>query len=45
MTIALTGLSLAIALPLGVLAAGVEWAGHVLCPPVLGGLHHQYARI
>jgi transposase InsO family protein len=23
----------------------VERAGHILCRPVLGGLHHQYARI
>jgi transposase InsO family protein len=23
----------------------VEWTGHILCRPVLGGLHHQYIRI
>jgi hypothetical protein len=23
----------------------VERAGHILCRPVLGGLHHQYCRI
>ena len=23
----------------------VERAGHILCRPVLGGLHHQYFRI
>jgi hypothetical protein len=23
----------------------VERAGHILCRPILGGLHHQYARI
>src|SRR6476661_755369 len=23
----------------------VELAGHILCRPVLGGLHHQYLRI
>jgi hypothetical protein len=24
---------------------GVEWAGNVVCRPILGGLHHQYSRI
>jgi transposase InsO family protein len=24
---------------------GVEWAGNVVCRPILGGLHHQYGRI
>lgn len=24
---------------------GVQRAGHILCRPVLGGLHHQYVRI
>src|SRR5476649_1414530 len=24
---------------------GVERAGQILCRPILGGLHHQYARI
>jgi transposase InsO family protein len=23
----------------------VDRAGHILCRPILGGLHHQYARI
>jgi len=23
----------------------VERAGHIICRPVLGGLHHQYVRI
>jgi transposase InsO family protein len=23
----------------------VDRAGHILCGPILGGLHHQYARI
>ena len=23
----------------------VEWAGNVVCRPILGGLHHQYSRI
>jgi hypothetical protein len=23
----------------------VDRTGHVLCRPILGGLHHQYARI
>jgi hypothetical protein len=23
----------------------VERAGHILCRPILGGLHHQYSRI
>jgi hypothetical protein len=23
----------------------VETAGHIVCQPILGGLHHQYARI
>jgi len=23
----------------------VELAGHILCRPILGGLHHQYIRI
>src|SRR6476659_2385884 len=23
----------------------VEWAGNVVCRPILGGLHHQYNRI
>jgi hypothetical protein len=23
----------------------IERAGHILCRPVLGGLHHQYVRI
>jgi hypothetical protein len=22
---------------------GVEWAGNVVCRPILGGLHHQYS--
>src|ERR1700736_6430206 len=24
---------------------GVEWAGNVVCRPILGGLHHQYSRM
>jgi hypothetical protein len=24
---------------------GVEWAGNVVCRPILSGLHHQYSRI
>ena len=24
---------------------GVEWAGNIVCRPILGGLHHQYGRI
>ncbi|WP_247380752.1 transposase, partial [Bradyrhizobium sp. 143] len=24
---------------------GVEWAGNVVCRPILGGLHHQYGRM
>jgi hypothetical protein len=24
---------------------GVEWAGSVICRPILGGLHHQYGWI
>jgi transposase InsO family protein len=24
---------------------GVEWAGNVVCRPILGGRHHQYSRI
>jgi transposase InsO family protein len=24
---------------------GAEWAGNVVCRPILGGLHHQYSRI
>jgi len=24
---------------------GVEWAGNIVCRPILGGLHHQYDRI
>jgi hypothetical protein len=27
------------------LASAVELAGHILCRPILGGLHHQYVRI
>jgi hypothetical protein len=23
----------------------VDRAGHILCRPILGGLHHRYARI
>ena len=23
----------------------IERTGHILCRPILGGLHHQYARI
>ena len=23
----------------------IELAGHILCRPILGGLHHQYVRI
>jgi hypothetical protein len=23
----------------------IDRAGHILCRPTLGGLHHQYARI
>jgi hypothetical protein len=23
----------------------VQRAGHILCRPILGGLHHQYVRI
>ena len=24
---------------------GVEWAGIIVCRPILGGLHHQYGRM
>jgi hypothetical protein len=24
---------------------GVDWAGNIVCRPILGGLHHQYGRI
>jgi len=27
------------------ISRAVELAGHILCRPILGGLHHQYARI
>jgi len=27
------------------ISRAVEIVGHVLCRPILGGLHHQYARI
>jgi hypothetical protein len=27
------------------ISRGVERAGNILCCPILGGLHHQYARI
>ena len=27
------------------ISRAVDRAGHILCRPTLGGLHHQYARI
>jgi hypothetical protein len=27
------------------ISRAVELAGHILCRPILGGLHHQYLRI
>ena len=24
---------------------GAEWAGNLVCRPILGGLHHQYGRM
>src|ERR1700686_899354 len=27
------------------ISRAVDRAGHILCRPILGGLHHQYARI
>ena len=24
---------------------GVEWAGNIVCRPILGGLRHQYGRM
>jgi hypothetical protein len=24
---------------------GVEWAGNIVCRPILGGLHHQHGRM
>jgi hypothetical protein len=27
------------------ISRGVEWAGNIVCRPILGGLHHQYGRI
>ena len=27
------------------ISRGVEWAGNIVCRPILGGLHHQYGRM
>jgi hypothetical protein len=27
------------------ISRALELAGHILCRPILGGLHHQYVRI
>jgi hypothetical protein len=27
------------------ISRAAEWTGNIVCRPILGGLHHQYARI